>query len=104
WEVRVADRVARRAGRGLAARVVDHILGLLRVLARVRANRLGGAVRVVGRKGADLARRVVDDGTSLVNLLVDEFLVGDVNERPEEGSAGGQEREAPQRQPLDEPV
>src|SRR5258708_18974040 len=42
--------------------------------------------------------------TTLFRSLVDELLVGHVDQRGEEGGAGGQERQAPQRQPLDEPV
>ncbi len=52
----------------------------------------------------DLGSLRVDDIRGLLDLLIDDLLVVDIDQRYKVEDRGGDERETPQRNELDEPV
>lgn len=88
-------------GRG---RATEKLLGLGAVVTHVLLGQVGGLGRLLLRNGAELSGLVVDNITSLLEVVVDELLVGGVGKgNDEEGGSGGQ-GETPKRHDLDKVV
>ncbi len=52
----------------------------------------------------DLSCLLIEDVASVAEVLIDELLVLDVDERAEVHERDAHEREAPERKPFDQPV
>ena len=89
---------------GLGRPAAEELLGLGGVVAHVLLGDLGGVGRVLASHVADLVGLGVDDIRRLLDVVVDELLVGRVDERDEEQRRGEDQSEAPVRDDLDEPV
>jgi hypothetical protein len=107
---RLMDRRVREAllldfgGSGASAVVVDRVLCLGGVSLGVALDSLRGVSGVLGTEVLDLCRLLVGNVVALLKLGVNDLLVLDVDERTQVGNNGGDERQAPQRDELDEEV
>jgi hypothetical protein len=91
-------------GSGASAVVVDRVLCLGGVSLGVALDSLCGVSGVLGTEVLDLCRLLVGNVVALLKLGVNDLLVLDVDERTQVGNNGGDERQAPQRDELDEEV
>jgi hypothetical protein len=99
WQIRRLDSVG-----DLSTSLSNHVLSLLGILSGIGTNRLGSTARMLSCEIAHLCSLRVDDITCLVDVLVDEFLVLEVDERGDECDGCGDETKSPEGNPLDEPV
>lgn len=90
--------------RGATTRVSDHLLSLGRVVSNILLCDIGGTSSVVAGELLDLRGLLVDNAGGIVDVAVDEFLVGLVDERGKEEDGGGDESKAPQWDDLDQVV
>jgi hypothetical protein len=91
-------------GSGASAVVVDRVLCLGSVSLGVALDCLRGISGVLGTEVLDLCRLLVGNVVALLKLGVNDLLVLDVDERTQVGNNGGDERQAPERDELDEEV
>jgi len=89
---------------GRSGSAADELLSLGGVVAHVLLGDLGGMGRVLAGHVANLAGLGIDNIRRLLNMVVDELLVGRIDERDEEQRRGEDQSEAPVRDDLDEPV
>lgn len=80
------------------------VLGLGGVLSSVGLDSLSGLAGVRGGKILDLRSLLVDGSRSAAEVLVDELLVGDIDERSEEQDTVTDQGETPDWHELDEEV
>lgn len=90
-------------GRGSTV-LIDRLLSLCRCLLRVALHRLDRVFSVLSSEILDLLGLLVRNVVPLLNLSIDGFLVLDVDKRSEEGKRGSDQRQAPERNKLDEKV
>jgi len=89
-------------GRGGAA--AEELLSLGSVVTHVLLGDVGGLGGVLAGDGAELVRLLGDDLAGAVELGVNEFLVGGVQEGDHEESSSGDQGKAPEGNDLDEVV
>ena len=100
-----AGRLARRLGLrllSLGTGTMDQALSLGGVVAQVLLGQVGGLLRVLLGGRAELSSLRVDKIAGLLELVVDELLVGGVDERGEEDDGGANHGQAPVRDDLDQ--
>ena len=97
------DRLLRGLVFGLAS-TLDQGLGLGGIVANVFLGELGSLFGLLLGNGAQLGSLGIDNITGLLELLVDELLVGLVDQGSEENSRGGNQGKAPGGDNLDEVV
>lgn len=99
------DWFGRRGGRcGALTNVAHHLLGLSRIVSDILLGCLGSTGSVVSGKLLDLAGLLVGNIGSLVEVVVNELLVGLVDEGSKEQNGGSDKREAPEWNDLDQIV
>lgn len=89
---------------GIGGDAAEELLGLGGVVAHVLLGQLSGLGRVLASNGAELASLLANNVGSILDLRVDELLVGAVDEGDEEEGAGGSQGKTPERHDLDEVV
>ena len=82
----------------------DKLLGLGSVVTDILLRKLGSLCCVLGSNLSKLLTLGVDDIAGLLQVVVDELLVGLVNEGRKEDDGGGDQGKAPVRDNLDKPV
>ena len=92
----------RRGGAGTSAS--DHLLSLGRIVSNILLCDIGGARSVVGGELLDLLGLLVDHAGSIGDVMVNELLVGLIDERCKKEDRGGDESKTPQRDDLDQVV
>ena len=96
--------VGGRGHAGIGRATADDLLGLGGVVTHVLLGELGSVGGVLLGDGPQLGGLGVDDVARLLQVAVDELLVGGVDERSEEDDGGGDQGEAPVRDNLDQEV
>lgn len=82
----------------------DELLGLGSVVAHVLLGELGGVRSVSSSNHLELLSLGVENLGGILNVVVDELLVGSVDQREGEEHGGAKEGESPVGNNLDEPV
>lgn len=83
---------------------LDQGLGLSGIIANILLGELGGLLRLLLGNSADLRGLGIDDVAGLLELLVDELLVGGVDKGRKEDDGGGNQCKAPGGDDLDKIV
>ena len=102
-----AGRLARRLRLrllSLGTGTMDQGLGLGGVVTQVLLGQVGGLLRVLLSGRAELSSLGVDKVAGLLELVVDELLVGGVDERSKEDDGGADHGQSPVRDDLDQVV
>lgn len=99
-----SGRLGDLGGGGASSGISNHLLSLGRVVTSVGLDGRGGARRVVGSKVLDLGGLGVGNLRDVVDLLVDDFLVVDVDQGCEVDGRDTDQGEAPEGDKLDEEV
>jgi hypothetical protein len=89
---------------GPALRLADSLLSLVGVLVDVVLGGGSGLVSLLSSNLLNLLGLLVDDGRNLADLLIDDLLVGLVDEWGEEQDGGANQRKTPEWDNLDEVV
>lgn len=91
-------------GRGRGATATQHLLNLAGVVARILLAHGGEVVGLLLGDAADLSGLGADRIRSVLEVVVDELLVGGVDEGNEEGDGGADNSQAPVGHELDQVV
>jgi len=102
--VRRSGRLGGLGGGGASPGISNYFLGLGGVVTSVGLDGRGGARGVVGSKLLDLGGLGIDNLGDVVELLVDDFLVVDVDQGCEVDARDTDQGEAPEGNELDEEV
>lgn len=112
-EVGVPDAAGRLSGRsgglggggtGRGLTTTEQLLGLGAVVAEILLGDLRSLARVRGGNPPELLGLGVDDTLRVLNVVVDQLLVGGVDQRHGEDEGGADKGESPVRDDLNEPV
>jgi hypothetical protein len=85
-------------------RSTNHLLGLLAVLAGIAFHRFRGASCMVSGELFDLVSLLIENITGVPQILIDKFLILNIDEGDEVCQGDGSQRKTPNWQPFDQPV